>query len=362
MKCTCGWDHSEAFASTYQNRFCCPLCGAVQNESGPIGGFTWSPSRRIASVQRLLLAVERPGSAPRRAARTRRASIVAALGMVLGMMACLGCLDKGDAARLTVGPIAMIAMTLGALGLRTPLRGLRSQSLPLAGLLAAVLAAALACLPFEKWNSRTAESRFGSRVDRDFEPESQLVSTAFPARVADESTWTTAPLPARRSMMQVQVLSAQISRGSANEAFAADASSPLLFVLLEVSNTSDTRVYRYYKDWSLMNLKLKDNFGNFYTLYRQPAGQAASGTEVPPALYPGKSYRTRFVFEPPVPRARDLFMELPAECMGGSDAVRIRIPIRLIHEEARNPDPQHLRSRTQSAPEGPARVAIHTAG
>lgn len=368
MNCNCGWNYESASGSMHHSHFRCPLCGAVMHELGPNeDGFSLSGSKRIASVQRLLLAAGRSARSTRRSWRSRQSTLMAAVAMVLGVMACLGCLDRGDLARLSVGSTAMLAVALGALGLRTTNHGRRRQVMPAAALITAVLAAGLTCLPFETWTPKPSPLR-RSLSELNADPDTQFPSATFPARLIEASEWTMAPRPAQRSIMQVRVLSAHVAQDPDIED--ADTSSALLLVVLEFTNTSNTRVYRYYKDWSVLNAKMKDNFGNSYTLYRKSAEQDAGGPCVPAAVYPGKAYRTRFVFEPPVPRARDLFLELPAECLGGSDPVRIRIPVRLMNEGTRDLqdiEPPELPGKNESRglhaiPEPGARIAVRAPG
>ncbi|MFO0846366.1 MAG: hypothetical protein U0797_29020 [Gemmataceae bacterium] len=76
---------------------------------------------------------------------------------------------------------------------------------------------------------------------------------------------------------------------------------------------------------------LKDDLGNVYRPAQFGLTNSVKSQKFRESIYPGKNLADVLVFEPPVPKATSLLLELPLKALGGSDSARFRIPTHRIN-------------------------------
>jgi len=278
----------------------------------------------VAAARRLLstIACQKVSSAKTR--RPKRVNLLACTSVVLGLAVV------GKSLLLLFGidvtPIAALGVLLGCLAFHRASSASKAR-LPAAALLISVAALGLSALPSELVKDRIPGH--GSSANDLLRPIGSSRSERKP-HVSSEHEWTLAPEPACCRDMQVRIVAADVLVDGPNGSRPAAAGSARLTFTLDVKNASENRVYHYYKDWSIMKVRAHDNFKNSYSPLPHATG-AVDCDEVPDSLYPGKSYQTAFSFEAPVEKVQDLYLELPADCIGSEAPVRFRIPADLIH-------------------------------
>jgi hypothetical protein len=101
-------------------------------------------------------------------------------------------------------------------------------------------------------------------------------------------------------------------------------------VYVMVKNTSKSVKFDFVPWSSDSEAKLSDDIGNTYRFGR---ASGASSRAKSPSMYPGSVTHSAFGFEPPVKKAKALYLELPGKNFGQSATVRFKIPVAGITPE-----------------------------
>jgi hypothetical protein len=153
-----------------------------------------------------------------------------------------------------------------------------------------------------------------------------------PARPAPEPA--PPPLVATIGPVTVRVLYARVDTVPLETARGPIRSDePRLMIALEVANASPTRKVDYL-GWAAPGFALgrdtatlKDELGNTYRRAYFGLGEHVVGQSPAASIYPGKTLPDLLVFEPPVPAARSLTLELPADNVGEAGSFRLPVPV-----------------------------------
>jgi hypothetical protein len=108
---------------------------------------------------------------------------------------------------------------------------------------------------------------------------------------------------------------------------------PRLLIALEIVNASPTRKVDYL-GWAAPGFALgrdaatlKDELGNTYRRAYFGLGEHVAGQSPAASIYPRKTLPDVLVFEPPVPAAKALTLELPADNVGESGLFRLPVAV-----------------------------------
>lgn len=155
----------------------------------------------------------------------------------------------------------------------------------------------------------------------------------------EQEQWFDATHPIQSGDIRVQVISASVGKIDLKDMFgdAAESRNELLAIVLEVTNLNPQRKMDYYT-WRGRDFAfdrdfgtLRDNFGNNYKRIDFGYGTfPTNSVKEFESIYPLRSIRDVLVFEPPISNIEYLDLELPAENVGSTGMIRLRIPKTMI--------------------------------
>ena len=377
-KCRKCGEYLEAPNSLVGQSETCPTCGNVCVVPGP--------SMPVASPPRPPMAVQQVQATPVQYVQTpaqpqiqitmgkppKATSGLGVAALVLGIIACLTCWIPFIG--LVSIPVAVLGLLFGGLGFLISLLGRRSGvGMPFAGCLVCVVSIFVAMSithgavsgidkamkDAEKETNRTnqqpvadprhkaADAGTGGVTPVNQQPVADPVGN-LPSGPADagtsggaapaKDTWAPAGSPVRQGDMQIRVASVKTGKVAIRDAMGGENSNSkdaLLSITVELTNLSETKKLDY-TTWGGGNFAverdfatLKDNFDNSYKRINfgmdPPVGRIKSDS-----IYPGKSLTDVLVFELPVAKVTDLYLELPAQNFGGTGMIRLQIPASMI--------------------------------
>lgn len=167
-------------------------------------------------------------------------------------------------------------------------------------------------------------------------PRRSTVITPTPSPTPQEVTWAPVDQPVKQGDIVVKVAGANVSKiNLGNDVMGQPQFSkdPNLWIQLQITNTN-TSLKIDYRTWAGQRYSrerdfatLTDDFGNQYKridfgLMFKPLGRVDAES-----IYPNRYIADILVYEPPVPNAQYLNLELPAGNFGGTGMLRIRIPL-----------------------------------
>lgn len=155
----------------------------------------------------------------------------------------------------------------------------------------------------------------------------------------EQEQWFDATRPIQFGDIRVQVISASIGKIDLKDMFgdAAESRNELLAIVLEVTNLNPQRKIDYYT-WRGRDFAfdrdfgtLRDNFGNNYKRIDFGYGTfPTNSVKEFESIYPLRSIRDVLIFQPPISNIEYLDLELPAENVGTTGMIRLRIPKTMI--------------------------------
>jgi len=304
--------------------------------------------------------------------RQRSSNGIGTAALVLGILACLGCWIPFVG--VVAIPVAVIGIILAVIGFLIGLLRRSSTGGAVAGGIVSIIAIFITIIVTGKTadaiakgiatsnQTKQTEQHFtpaaaapvGSQPSTKSIPVAAQVSMEAPS-VATQSTPALSPISNKSEESSVEfgtyapgtyfaqgdiairigsMTIGKVKVGSVG----ADKTSKDDFISMAIliKNQSESRKIEYNSwgcdgmSWNQECATLTDNFNNKYKrasfgFMVQPKGQL-----ICESIYPGKEVADVLVFEPPVEKATELRLELPASYFGGKGYIRVRIPASFV--------------------------------